>query len=184
MRSFTWGVDTIHSVKFNPIEVKTKITNFIWWLGSWIEEDVCQNLFNLFSDSMIGFSRLCYNPGPKVLGHLPFFTWFCVEFAANLRYTLINMASTRFFPHPPLTKLRPIKCTRYVKGVWLVTPNTVRGGGGGSTLITFSSPKTQSVPNVLTRIVSVRPLWTCEIQGALHCCWFLWKQLRFNFSNC
>ena len=22
VRSFTWGVDTIHSVKFNPIEVK------------------------------------------------------------------------------------------------------------------------------------------------------------------
>jgi len=41
-----------------------------------------------------------YNPGQKVLGHLPFFTWFCMEFAANLRYTLINTALTRFFPHP------------------------------------------------------------------------------------
>ena len=40
VRSFTWGVDTIHSVKFNPIEVKTKITNPIWWLSSWIEEDL------------------------------------------------------------------------------------------------------------------------------------------------
>ena len=60
MRSFTWGVDTIHSVKFNPIEVKTKIANPIWWLSSWIEEDVCQNSLNLFSDSMIGFSRLCW----------------------------------------------------------------------------------------------------------------------------
>ena len=50
-----------------------------------------------------------------------------------------------------------IKCTRYVKGVWLVTPNTVQGGGG-SARITFSSPKTQSVPNVLTRIVVVNHL--------------------------
>ena len=41
-----------------------------------------------------------YNPGQKVLGHLPIFTWFCMEFSANLRYTLINTASTRFFPHP------------------------------------------------------------------------------------
>ena len=31
-----------------------------------------------------------YNPGQKVLEHLPFFTWFCIEFAAILRYTLIN----------------------------------------------------------------------------------------------
>ena len=43
----------------------------------------------------------CYNPGQKGLGHLPFLTWFCMEFAANLRYTLINTALTRFFPHPP-----------------------------------------------------------------------------------
>ena len=42
-----------------------------------------------------------YNPGQKVLGHIPFFTWFCKELAANLRYTLINTALTRFFPHPP-----------------------------------------------------------------------------------
>ena len=60
-----------------------------------------------------------YNPGQKVLGHLPFFTWFCMEFAANLRCTLINTALTRFLPHPPppQNKLRSIKCTRYVKGV-------------------------------------------------------------------
>ena len=89
-----------------------------------------------------------YNPGQKGLGHLPIFSWFCMEFTANLRYTLINTASTRFFPQ---TKLTSIKCTRYVKRVWLVTPNTVQGGGG-STWSTFSSPKTQSVPNVLTRI--------------------------------
>ena len=44
---------------------------------------------------------LTYNPGQKVLGHLPFFTWLCMEFAANLQYTLINTALTRFFPHPP-----------------------------------------------------------------------------------
>ena len=131
MRSFTWGVDTIHSVKFNPIEVKTKITNPIWWLSSWIEEDVCRNLLNLFSDSMIGFSRLCYNPGPKVLGHLPFFTWFCVEFAANLRYTLINMASTRFFPHPPLNKVEAHKVYKICKRCLTCNTQHCSGGEGG-----------------------------------------------------
>ena len=32
---------------------------------------------------------------------LPLFTCFCMEFAANLQYTLINTGLTRFFPHPP-----------------------------------------------------------------------------------
>ena len=78
-----------------------------------------------------------YNPGQKVLVHLPFF----MEFADNLQYTLSNTALTRFFPHPPWTKLRSLTVARYVKGVWLVTPNTVQGGG--STWNTFSSPKTK-----------------------------------------
>ena len=43
---------------------------------------------------------LSYNPGQKGLGHFPFFTCFCMEFAANLQYTLINTALTRFFLHP------------------------------------------------------------------------------------
>ena len=44
-----------------------------------------------------------YNPGQKVLGHLTFFTCFCMEFAANLQYTLLNTALTRFSPpHHPL----------------------------------------------------------------------------------
>ena len=94
------------------------------------------------------------DPGQKVLGHLLFFTCFCMEFTANLRYTLINKALTRFLPHPtlPWTKLRSLAYAKYVKSVWLVTTNTVQGGGG-STWITFSSPETQSVSNVLTRIV-------------------------------
>ena len=94
------------------------------------------------------------DPGQKVLGHLLFFTCFCMEFTANLRYTLINKALTRFLPHPtlPWTKLRSLAYAKYVKSVWLVTTNTVQGGGG-STWITFSSPETQSVSNVLTRII-------------------------------
>ena len=40
---------------------------------------------------------LSYNPGQKGLGHFPFFTCFCMEFAANLQYTLMNTALTRFF---------------------------------------------------------------------------------------
>ena len=77
-----------------------------------------------------------------------------MEFAANLRYTLINKALTRFFPHYPQTKLRSLKTIVYkiCKGVWLVTPNTVQGGRGVN-LNYISSPKTRSVPNVLTRIV-------------------------------
>ena len=43
-----------------------------------------------------------YNPGQKVLRHLTFFMCFCMEFAANQRYTLINTALTRFSPTPPL----------------------------------------------------------------------------------
>ena len=31
----------------------------------------------------------------------PFSLGFCMEFAANLQYTLINTALTRFCPHPP-----------------------------------------------------------------------------------
>ena len=92
------------------------------------------------------------DPGQKVLGHLLFFTCFCMEFTANLRYTLINTALIRSLPPPPRTKLRFLAYAKYVKSVWLVTTNTVQGGGG-STWITFSSPETQSVSNVLTRIV-------------------------------
>ena len=50
---------------------------------------------------MIGFQAgHIYNPGQKVLGHLPSFTCFSMKFAANLRYTLINTALTRFSRHP------------------------------------------------------------------------------------
>ena len=50
---------------------------------------------------MVGFQAgHIYNPGQKVLGHLPSFTCFSMKFAANLRYTLINTALTRFSRHP------------------------------------------------------------------------------------
>ena len=60
-----------------------------------------------------------------------------------------------FPPTLPLNKVDVHKVYKIckLKGVWLVTPNTVQGGGE-STWSTFSSPKTQSVPNVLTRIVA------------------------------
>ena len=81
-----------------------------------------------------------YNPGQKVLGHLPFF----MEFAAYLQYTLTNTALTRFFPHPPWTKLRSLTVARYVKGVLICnTQHCSGGGGGGWTWNTFSSPKTK-----------------------------------------
>ena len=58
-----------------------------------------------------------YNPGQKVLGHLTFFMCFCMEFAANQRYTLINTALTRFSPTPPpRTKLRSLTYATNVKG--------------------------------------------------------------------
>ena len=66
-------------------------------------------------------TNLNYNLGLKVLGHFPFFTCFCMEFVANWQYTLINMALPRFCSPtpspPPRSKLRPITCGRYVKGV-------------------------------------------------------------------
>ena len=65
----------------------------------------------------------------------PFSLGFCMEFAANLQYTLINTALTR--SPPPQTKMRFIKCTRYVKDVWLVTPNTVFRGEGGQLQLHF-----------------------------------------------
>ena len=69
-----------------------------------------------------------YNPGQKVLGHLPFFTWFCMEFAANLRYTLINTALTRFSPHPPLNKVEVHKVYKICKRC--LTCNTQHCSGG------------------------------------------------------
>ena len=63
---------------------------------------------------------LSYNPGQKGLGHFPFCTCLCMEFAANLQYTLINTALTRFFLHPtPLppvwTTLRSLMVARYTR---------------------------------------------------------------------
>ena len=43
----------------------------------------------------------CYNPGQNFLGDLPFFTCFCMEFAANRQYTLKNTALTGFIPTAP-----------------------------------------------------------------------------------
>ena len=85
------------------------------------------------------------NPGRNVLGHLPFFTWFCMEFAANLQYTLINTALTRFFP-TPLNKVEVLRC--------LTCSNQHCSGGRGINFNYISSPKTRSVPNFWIRIVA------------------------------
>ena len=66
--------------------------------------------------------------------HLPFFTCFCMEFAANSQYTLLNTALKRFLP-PAWTKLTSLTFERYVIGVWLATPNTVQGGRGLTRII-------------------------------------------------
>ena len=77
-----------------------------------------------------------YSPGQKVLGHLPFFTWFCMEFAANLQCILINMALTRFSPThftkiPPLNKVEVHKVYKICKGCLTCNnSNTVQGGRG------------------------------------------------------
>lgn len=44
-----------------------------------------------------------YNPGQKAgfWDTSPFLRVFCMEFAVNLQYTLLNTALTRFFPHRP-----------------------------------------------------------------------------------
>ena len=65
---------------------------------------ICLGALTLSNRRLRELRPLNYNPDQKVLGHLPFFTWFCMEFAANLRYTLINMALTGFFPHSPTPK--------------------------------------------------------------------------------
>ena len=82
--------------------------------------------------------------------YFPLFTRFCTEFAATGN-THSWIGPNKISPPSLWTKLRSITCARYVKGVWLVTPNTVRGEG--LTWITFSLHERPSVPNVLTRIV-------------------------------
>ena len=75
-----------------------------------------------------------------------------MEFAANLQYTLINTALTR--SPPPPNKDEVHKVYKICKGCLTCNTQHCVQGGGGSTTITFSSPKTQSVRNVFTRIVS------------------------------
>ena len=104
-----------------------------------------------------------YNPGQRVWDTSPFssvFVW-------NLQLNKIFAPP----PLPPRTKLRALTFARYVKGVWLVTPNTFRRGGG-STRITFSSPETQSVPNVWTRIVRPTKLSSYLKESVI----FAWKR--------
>ena len=85
-------------------------------------------------------SRAGYNPGQKVLGHLPFFTWFGMKFAANLRYTLIK------------STVEVYKVYKIYKRC--LTCNTKHCSGGREVnLNDMFLPKTQSVPNVLARIV-------------------------------
>ena len=132
------------------------------------------------------------NPGQKVLGHLPFF----MEFADNLQYTLSNTALTRFFPHPPWTKLRSLTVARYVKGVWLVTPNTVQGGG--STWNTFSSPtdKTSQIVKFALLYANEQRFWSYKfsefgqmersLKGRIHCSFmeeFNYKGFNFQMLN-
>ena len=99
-----------------------------WWKqsmsNSWIQlksphrqyyYNYTKQLFYLEKRKLMQIDSGNYNPGEKVLGHLTFFTCFCMEFAAKLWYTLINTALTRLFstPHPPpeqRTKLRSLMC--------------------------------------------------------------------------
>ena len=96
----------------------------------------------LFNGLELGLTNrvICYNPGQMVLEQLPFsrvFVW-------NLQLTAL-----RRFPSP-LNKVKVLKVYKICK--MCLTWNTQYCLGGGSTWITFSSPETQSVPNVLTRI--------------------------------
>ena len=90
----------------------------------------------------------------------PFSLGFCMEFAANLQYTLINTALTR--SPPPPNKDEVHKVYKICKGCLTCNTQHCVQGGGGSTTITFSSPTTQSVPNVLTWIVAM--LSTCSMR--------------------
>ena len=89
----------------------------------------------------------------------PFFTCFCMEFAANLRYTFVNTALTRILPPPsPMNKVGDLNVCKICKRRLTCNKPTLSmkaggGGGEGSTLIAISSPETESAPNVLTRVV-------------------------------
>ena len=83
-----------------------------------------------------------YNPGQNVLGHLPFFTWFCMEFAANLRYTLINTALTRFSPTPPpLNKVEVHKVYKICKRCLTSNIQHCSGGEGDQLELHFPDLK-------------------------------------------
>ena len=114
------------------------------------------------------------------MGHLPFFTFFYgIIFTANLRYTLKH-SLTKIFPPPPLTKLEVLDISKICTKCLTCNTQHCSGGGGreGSTWITFSSPETQIVPSVLTRIVDIldknaRCIWLSS------CCKYLFKSPTF-----
>lgn len=82
------------------------------------------------------------------------------EFVANGQNT--NKWPTNV---PPETKLSSITCSRHVKGVWLLTPNTIQGGRGLNLNCIFHY-KRQSV-NVLTRIVCFSYSKTSSVEEIL-----------------
>ena len=66
----------------------------------------------------------------------PFFTCFCMEFAANLRYTLVNTALTRIPPPSPTNKIEDLNvckiCKRHLTcNKPTLSMKAVGGGVGG-----------------------------------------------------
>ena len=77
------------------------------------------------------------------MGHLPFFTCFSKEFTANLRYSLINTAFTRFFPHPPLNKVEVLSECKICKKCLTCNIQHCSGGRGVNLNYIFLNWNTQ-----------------------------------------
>ena len=112
------------------------------WVWDWIDSIIIVQIVRFaglifYFYHWVVITKWDYNPGQKVLGHLPFFTWFCMEFAANLRYTLINTALTRFSPHPPLNKVEVHKVYKICKRCLTCNTQHCSGGEGGQLELHF-----------------------------------------------
>ena len=79
---------------------------------------------------------LIYHPGQKLLGHFSFFTCYCVEFAASLRYTFMNVntALNKIFAPPTLNKVEVLNVCKICKRCLTCNPAQHCSGGEGVNL--------------------------------------------------
>ena len=75
------------------------------------------------------FVKGIYNPGQKGLGHLPFSSWFCMEFAAAIHTHKHGL--NKIFPPPSLNKVEVHKVYKIYKRCLTCNTQHCSGGEGG-----------------------------------------------------